>query len=405
MGTMVFFNVPSAGHVNPSLPLVQALVQRGERVLVYLTEGYRARFEALGAEFRPYPGLRDDFFEAAGLDGSNPPGTALHLIETSTRLIPQIIEAVRAEAPRAVLYDAMCPWGNVIGQMLGVPRISSMALLFTDARSVMASIGLTGVAGMLGRGAGALLRFPLAAARLARATGTRPLRFPETLINPADLVISYTAEAIQPNAQAYGSHVRYVGPSLAARGDGDGFPFDALDERPLILASLGTVINNHPEFFRTALTAFADWQVQLVLSIGSRVDAAALGPIPANAIVRGHVPQLALLERAAIFITHGGMNSVHEALYYGVPMLLAPQQIEQRATAQRLQQLGAGILLPSPSPSPTDLREAAGHMFARSDFRARASELGELLRAAGGQHRAAQEIVRFVEAKSSEASV
>ena len=72
---VIFFNVPTSGHVNPSLPLTRELVRRGVHVIYYLTEGYRQKIEGTGAEFRLYPTPVDDhLFD--GLDGSNPPETA-----------------------------------------------------------------------------------------------------------------------------------------------------------------------------------------------------------------------------------------------------------------------------------------------------------------------------------------
>lgn len=398
MSQVVFFNVPSSGHVNPSLPLIQALVGRGEHVSVYLTEPYRAKVEATGAQFIPYPPaiVPPDFFEREKLDGSNPPHTARYLLETAEALMPVLLESLRENPPDYVVYDVMCPWGNLIGQALKVPRVVSMPLLFVNPPEMVRDVGVGRMAGMMGRGAGHLAAHALSAARLTRKYKVSWLSFPQTLLNPADLIISYTSRDFQRGAAGYGDHVRYVGPSIAPRADSSNFPFERLTGVPLIYVSLGTVINNNLPFFRACMNAFATWQVQVVVSLGRHVRPSDLGPLPANVIALPHVPQLEILERAALFVTHGGMNSVHEGLYYGVPLLVVPQQIEQRGVGARVEELGAGVMLAADTPTAEQIRAAATRIFENPSFKQAATRLAEGFRAAGGQERGADEIIRFI---------
>lgn len=114
--------------------------------------------------------------------------------------------------------------------------------------------------------------------------------------------------------------------------------------------------------------------------------------VPRNAIVRAHVPQLEILRRAALFISHGGMNSVSEALYYGVPLLLAPQSADQPWVARRARRLGAGRVLRRRDMRPEALRRRVEAMLADPSY-ARASHwIGQTLREAGGSVRAADTI-------------
>lgn len=393
MAKAVFFNVPASGHVNPSLPLIAELVKRGEQITVYLTEGYRSRVEATGAAFVPYPNMTDNYFEQRGLDGSNPPHTARRLMELSIEMLDLYVEPLRAEGIDYVIYDAMCPWGNLIGQVLGVSRISSMALLFLKASDLSRRQTFR----ILRRGLPHLLPFARARSAIRRQwKDVKPPSLTQTLIAPADLTISYTSAEFQPNSAAFGDQVRYVGPSIAPRTDTTNFPFDRLSDKPLIYVSLGTVINDNPDFFRACLDAFRDQPYQLVLSIGERVRLQELGAIPMNAIVRPFVPQLDVLQRAALFITHAGLNSVHEGLYYGVPLIVVPQQVEQQYTANRIVQLGAGVKLDNATPTADQLHSAVERVLNDLAFKGAAERLGAGLKAAGGQVRGAEEIIGWV---------
>jgi MGT family glycosyltransferase len=87
-------------------------------------------------------------------------------------------------------------------------------------------------------------------------------------------------------------------------------PDEALDrDKPLVYISLGTLFNAQPEFYRRALAAFAHGRYQVVLSVSCKTPISSLGAIPSHVIVQPSVPQLDILQRAALFITHGGMNS------------------------------------------------------------------------------------------------
>ncbi|GHO79184.1 hypothetical protein KSD_69550 [Ktedonobacter sp. SOSP1-85] len=114
MKKYIFLNVPATGHVNPTLPIVQELVQCGEQVIYYLTEEFRAIIEATGAIFRPYESF---------LGGFGPGPMPLKMAEESRRVLPQVLESIRAEQPDALLYEAMCLWGRIVAQVLQVEAI------------------------------------------------------------------------------------------------------------------------------------------------------------------------------------------------------------------------------------------------------------------------------------------
>jgi MGT family glycosyltransferase len=104
---------------------------------------------------------------------------------------------------------------------------------------------------------------------------------------------------------------------------------------------------------------------------------------------------LEVLQRSAVCVTHGGLNTVEEALYYGVPLVVVPQGVDQFVTAGRVEALGAGVRLDSSTLSAEGLRRAVERVLSDESFRQGSKAIGESFRAAGGYRRAAEEILSF----------
>jgi MGT family glycosyltransferase len=392
VATAIVYNIPASGHVNPSLPVVVELVAAGETVVYHASAGYRRAVEATGARFRPYDGVPDDYFSAHRLDGTNPGRTAAVLAETAAALTPGLLAEARAVRPDYVVADSMCCWGWLIARVLGVPLVVSSTFLTLALPVVLREPTLAPVLVSLVRGAPHGPGFRRVWRPLARRYGLRPLRLDQMFAVPGDLVISYTSGVFQPGAARLGGRIVFAGPSVGPRADAPEFPFGWLDGRPLVYASLGTVNYGWLGFYRACIEAFGGGDWQLVCATGTRLDPAELPHDPAHVLLRSSVPQLELLARASLAVSHGGMNSVQESLLHGVPVIAVPQQPEQACVARQLVRLGAGARLPRGRVSGERLRALASDLRDEQVRRA-AAAVGETLRAAGGQRRAAAAIL------------
>ena len=125
------------------------------------------------------------------------------------------------------------------------------------------------------------------------------------------------------------------------------------------------------------------------------VEMASLGPAPRNFSVQSFVRQLDVLQRASVFVTHGGMNSVSESLSYGVPLVVIPQMSEQELVGRRVEPLGAGLYLARPKAAAATLRESVERVLGNERFRKQAGVVRESFLAAGGVTRAADAIMAF----------
>jgi len=121
------------------------------------------------------------------------------------------------------------------------------------------------------------------------------------------------------------------------------FPWEQLTGKPLIYASLGTLVNGLDDVYKNILKAVGPLEdVQVVLSVGKNISPENLGRIPSNTIVVRSAPQIELLKRAALCITHAGLNTVLESLAHGVPMVAIPIGYDQPGTAARIAHHGTG---------------------------------------------------------------
>ncbi len=393
MAKAVFLNLPAHGHINPTLAVVGELVQRGEEVVYYSTEEFHQKIESTGAVFR-------DYKDSPKYDPAEEPGNTIKLaaalMEACEFIIPRILDDVRAENPDYIMHDSMCVWGKYIAQILDLPAVSSVPTFAFGRASGRASIGFTlDMFRQLLTNIPSLLKRRRIARRLERTYGTTNPGLLDAFANREALNIVYTSRYFQPVAENFDDSFKFVGHSINPRNDSTDFPFDELTGKTLIYISLGTVVNEQADFYHACFDAFGNRDQQVILSIGGRVDVSTLHDFPANFVVRNYVPQLEVLQRADLFITHGGMNSVHEGHYYGVPLIVVPQTGEQGLVAEQVARLGAGIYLKSGEISSRTLRETAGRVITDSTFQQNSQRIGDSLRSAGGYQRAVDEIFAF----------
>jgi MGT family glycosyltransferase len=157
-------------------------------------------------------------------------------------------------------------------------------------------------------------------------------------------VITQTPREFDFQGTPWPAHFYYAGPFH----DDDGreqiaFRWEKLTGEPLIYASLGTLVNGQPEILRTILGAVAKLAgFQVVLSIGKNISQAELGAVPANTVVVRNAPQIELLKRAVLCITHAGLNTTLESLAQGVPLVAIPIGYDQPGIAARIAHYGVG---------------------------------------------------------------
>lgn len=210
-----------------------------------------------------------------------------------------------------------------------------------------------------------------------------PVLSKEMVYNAPNLNFTYTVRDFQIYSNEFpDTNYKYVGPAIGDRVEQD-FDFSKMT-KPIIYISLGTLLNTSAAFFRKCIDAFRDEPVSVIISIGKTVKKEQLGEIPDNIFIYPFVPQLKILKRASLFITHGGMNSVNEALYYGTPMLVIPVGNDQPRVAQQIEDLHLGKYLKRKILTPSILKDNAKMILQDTSYKENIIPFQQKSQAAGG---------------------
>ncbi len=383
-----FLTFPTYGQMNPTLAIAQELVSRGDEVVYFQTEAFRQAIEATGARLQTCDALRPR------RDGSQPASAAednrrlaalpVRMVLGSRRMVPPLRESVAAEQPDCLVFGHLFLWGRIVAHALDIPGVALCPTYAPGAHTrPTAPPPPSSVAEVL-------RSLPDELAYLAETHHLPFADVPSLVRGEEKLVIVCIPRSFQPLGDTFGDRFHFVGPTF--HPDRDKllpFPREQLEGGPLLYISLGTLYNNRADFYNACLQAFGGTGGRVILSLGERLGRGVLRAIPDNFTVVAQAPQLEVLARADVFVTHGGMNSTMESMYFGVPLVVLPHTREQEATARRVVELGLGIELDEVTTTAEQLREAVERVSRESAFRERAQAMRKELRDAGGYRRAA----------------
>lgn len=385
MSKIVFFCIPAHGHTNPTLGVVRELIARGHQVWYYSYNCLRDKIEATGAAFISC----DDYDMEQKLSpkdsvrvGKDLAFSTQLLVDTTLALDDKVCADMERLRPDCIVADSMAVWGKAVAMKLEIPFVSSTTTFAFNQHS----------ARIMKQSFGDLLRMLISMPKISRNIKRLqykgyPVKSVLDIIQNDDNThtVVYTSPEFQPCSETFSDKYSFVGPSIRPATDS----VTKLREK-LVYISMGTVNNDMLPLYKRFIDALADTEYQVILSVGNLVNISQLGELPENISVFSHVDQIAVLRQADAFVTHCGMNSVSESLYFGVPLILLPQTAEQGGVAQRVQQLGAGIRLEKMDASA--ILTALKTVFADDSYREKAEAISAGFKRCGGAKGAADKI-------------
>ncbi|MDC7783989.1 macrolide family glycosyltransferase [Priestia megaterium] len=395
MGKVLFFNFPGEGHVNPTIALVEELVKKGEDVVYYCVAEYKNKIEKTGAIFRPYENFARNIDPMKRMtEKIDPLDMLLFMGRSMDKIIEDVLNEISEEKYDYVIYDNNFAAGWIIADVLGIPKISSCTTFAINEEIFSALIKSRGE---MDKASPRYREIEEISTKWKHKYGVVLSDRQNLMSCPGDITIVFTSKLYQPYADKFDESFIFVGPSIAPRKDVETLPLKSIPSNKLIFISMGTVFNQQPELYTTCFKAFQESQATVVLSVGKQTDIRQFKDIPPNFIVRNYVPQLEILQQADVFITHGGMNSSSEGLYFGVPLVVIPVMGDQPIVANRIEELGAGLQLNRQELDAITLRNTTEQVLSNSSFKEKSLEIGKSLRDSGGYKKAVEAILKFKE--------
>ncbi|MGA8478153.1 MAG: glycosyltransferase [Chthoniobacterales bacterium] len=329
----ICFNVP--GHLNPMTALARQLQGRGHDVVFLYSSG------AAGLPFVPGPEkdhINESRPEVSALLGEDALKFAMSMLMTQSEAILKSLPAtLEATGVDALLLDVGQFYAELAAMQLGMPYIHVSAALHLDY-SGYTPLCLYGwphqtTPAALARNREGVAKFVKlvqsnnAGIRAYAKSAGLKIDWDDLSSTISPLAsITQTPSAFDFESSHWPPQFHHTGPFHDDKGrEKVDFPWERLTGEPLIYASMGTILNGRVDVFRTIVVALTKHRdLQLVLSAGDQIDPEQIGPIPNNAIIVKRAPQLELLKRASVCITHAGLNTVLESLTQGVPQVAIP---------------------------------------------------------------------------------
>ncbi|MFJ5264832.1 glycosyltransferase [Streptomyces sp. NPDC088387] len=384
----LFVVPPLVGHINPTVGVAAALTARGHHVA--WASAYPELAQRLAGEHATlYPCAGPDLTAGMRPPELRGPQALKFLWEEflaplAVAMAPGVRAAVRDFGPDVVVADQQAVAGGLVAGQLGLPWATSATttaeFTFADAMADMPKIAAW-LDGLLTR-----LRHDV-----GDPSGTADPRF-----SPHLALVFSTPELVGPDARTDGS-IHYVGPSVVDRPAPPGFPWEWLDPgRATVLVTLGTANSDVGARFLgeclTALRARAD-RVQAVIADPGGILTA--DSDDKDVLIVPSVPQLPLLERVDAVVCHAGHNTVCEALWHGVPLVVAPIRDDQPVVAGQVTGAGAGVRVRFGRVTAPKLGAAIDAVLHEPGHRAAAARIRTAFRAAGGAEAAATHLERL----------
>ncbi|MEO0971940.1 MAG: macrolide family glycosyltransferase [Pseudomonadota bacterium] len=385
------FAVPGgAGHIYSALGLVEALVGEGHRATVVTGAAFAEDVANAGGEFAPYPTAFDTFHVPDAMEKPNAEELLHGVYVEDNELMLRAIEGVAAaDMPDAVVYDEFhFIAGKLLCTKLSRPGVRLSGIASNDTYSFWDALRKS-------HGHGNPDDFPKIHQQLRdlidEAGRDLPVRAFWEEIDDCNLV--FIPRTFQPCGSTFDGRFHFIGPSLPAAQRESHWEPPAGDP-PILVVSLGSTWNEHPEFFTDCADAFKDTPWHVVLAIGEHLDPSTLGELPANVEAHSWISFLDVLQYAKAFITQGTTGALMATLARGCPSLICSHfASEAEPTANRALEIGVSHPLSIEDLGPDRLREVVARLVADQAVKERVGELREELVEAGGARRGASAIV------------
>jgi MGT family glycosyltransferase len=392
----LFVNVSSVGHVVPTLGLVRSLVKDGVDVAYLEVEAHRPELEAFGARFVPLAPLAP----YGGPQGAQVAALPAVLAHSAIESTGHVLDVIEAEQPDVVVHDLLCLWGRLAADLAGVPRIASIASAALSRNILTNDPVVRSWRAM----AGDVSAFePFIAGcweQIHHRYGCPPEDEISTVLNTAPTNIVHLSRSLQPHEAEFGPEYLFCGSGEPARQVHQEFDWSRVEGKRIVYMSFGTAHDPGHTFYANVAEAMRHVDATLVAVSSPSMTQPEPIAWPEGTIIcaNGSAPQLALLDRAALFISHVGGGAVREAAWTATPVLGLPQTLEQDLLLHHVAGHRVALRL-SNQPDADEIAAAIRAILADPCIHSRACALRDLQRTASTYEQAVGAIVTAMKAR------
>lgn len=333
---ILFINANLYGHINPTLGLVKKLEERGHQVSYFCSEPFSEQVTKMGAKWIGYSENLEFFLKGYQPTDRHPFYMLMeYMLSYDEVVLPEIQDVINKNQFDMIICDSYFGGGCFLKQLTKIPVVCSHSSFAMSKTPLPERMLVPGFHPQLDNCNQIL-------SRICEKYNIKEVTLEHVFISKGDLNVVYTTRDFNGDDNIQEPEYLFNGPSIESR-QGNYLDFSVIGDRRLIYISLGSLNNHFVDFYRMSIAAFADSNYYVYMSIGEKCEVSQLGDIPSNFTIKSFLPQIDILKRADVFITHAGFNSVNEALYFGVPMFALPLVNDQYMVAKRLASMKLGI--------------------------------------------------------------
>jgi MGT family glycosyltransferase len=391
---ILFFHIPSLGMYQAIEPILVELGRRGHQVIHYNEAGFRQYIENTHIRFTPYRSYQG-YFPSAFRNTMGLYELGLLLLETAEHMIGFVEDEVLSESPDLILHSKFMAAPKAVARKHGIPAACLTNGTVFHPRTLRER--------KLDRSApdmssvSSLLSFRRRARSFYGAYMKDNVDLDDIFVNDEALNLVLALEAFQPGRESLPPHCRFVGPTVHI--DQYSKSYD------LIYASLGSVFTDNLPFFETCIQAFRALGRRAVIALSDRLSPRDFDNVPDNIELRQFVRQKQVMQRAAVFVTHGGDNSVAQAIYCETPMVVVPQILENSLRARQIERLMLGRHIDPADLTVAALRSAVEDLLDNHVFRRNVQAMKDSLPRVPPALTACDEIEKFASRDSNNSGV
>ncbi len=390
---ILFINSNLHGHINPTLGLVKKLTERGNRVSYFCSESFSEQVTKMGAKWIGFSNGLDLFLKEYRPTDRHPFFMLMeYMLLYDEAVLPEILNIVKEDLYDMIICDSFFGGACFLKQITKIPVVCSHSSFAMSQAPVPKQMLAKGFHPQLDHCYQILKR-------ICEKYKIEEPSLEQVFTGKVDLNIVYTTPSFNRDDGVHEPDYLFTGPSIERQQEVYDLDFSVIGERKLIYISLGSLNTDFIDFYKMCISAFRNTDYYVCMSVGKKCEISQLGEIPSNFLIKSSLPQLDILKRADVFITHAGFNSVNEALYFGVPMLALPQVNDQHMVAKRIVSMQLGIAESLKELSPELLRSKTETLIMNKKIKENCMQVSQEMRNFAKLEQTVMKLEKYVDAQ------